>query len=1096
MTTLSLLILAVLVGSCGAFPGNAGVNVQENGPAADKSEKTESYMQTLCSPTAAALSSSSCSVHELTPADVAALYTLGMPLPHRGEASRVVSRLAELLSMFNPDVTVNHMDQTSLQSRSLLQEAEDLALSLSHQLTDWKIVLLFLPADVMCACSPHVDADIKNAVQEVEAALQILQKQLHRTLAHVVVWSGAHQEDDNCKCVRDKSVNQGLHKANLLKVLQDSLSHLLKEPRWLDSGSDFTAQLQPSPLVLDPNSPSESPGVELDLLAVQLWKNLLQPSAGQTEFTDGNVIPCPTEEWPFLRTQINSPTESEQEVVSRAFALTDPVMGTEIPCTNRGPSPTTPMSVHELRPADIQVVAAVGDSLTAANGVGAKTNNILLLLNEYRGLSWSIGGDENVTTVTTLPNILKEFNPSLTGSSQGIGDENSPAAFLNLAVAGATSGDMVRQVRSLVDKMKTDPRINFHNDWKVITMFIGGNDICDFCTDSIFFSPSNVVARIRDALDILHSEVPRAFVNLVELLNVIPLRELHQDKSLRCPTWFVSLICPCTLKPSEGSSELQRVKDFNLAYQSAMRVLIDSGRYDTHNNFTVVLQPFFREVFLPRLKDGRPDRSYFSPDCFHLSQKAHTLMARALWNNMLEPVGNKTHRQNFTAGIELKCPSESNPVFRTAVNSNYTFPGPPPTSPPVTNWGKDFSCVNTAPSSSVPTSAHRVRPADIKVVAALGDSLTTAFGAKAKNLLQLRTEYTGVSWSIGGDNALETVTTLPNILKKFNPAIKGMSKGQGKTQTGFNMAVSGANILGIPEQVRHLIDTMKNDTTVDFQNDWKLVTLFIGGNDLCQYCNDRAMFSPKNYSYHMMTSLDILYKEVPRMIVNVLEILEIEGLRRIKRDSLGCNVIQNYVCPCFLLPGDDSLELAEVKRINREFQVETENLVYGGRYDAREDFTVVIQPFFKNTIVPLNADGRPDATYFSVDCFHFSEQGHADMAAALWNNMLEPVGEKQTYNNFTNARNSIKCPSEEHPYIFTKVNSFSSSSTTPAPATNTTNRPLIPDWSSSVPGWLAAVLALVGLLIGWAATWIFFSCRDRRSKRMMTAAVEMKGTSF
>lgn len=81
--------------------------------------------------------------------------------------------------------------------------------------------------------------------------------------------------------------------------------------------------------------------------------------------------------------------------------------------------------------------------------------------------------------------------------------------------------------------------------------------------------------------------------------------------------------------------------------------------------------------------------------------------------------------------------------------------------------------------------------------------------------------------SIGGDNTLETVTTLPSksnalvkcsthkgtrwqtrsvtrlvfyhlfyftsdILKKFNSEIKGVSKGEGKTQTGFNMAVSGA----------------------------------------------------------------------------------------------------------------------------------------------------------------------------------------------------------------------------------------------------------------------------------------------------------------
>ncbi|XP_070776745.1 phospholipase B1, membrane-associated-like [Enoplosus armatus] len=1108
MTRSALLILVALVGSCAQFTDAANIDVRNNEPSTEKSEKTENYMPVLCSPIPGPLSPSS-SVHTLRPVDVSAVYVLGVPLSHRNEASRVVNRVAELLSMFNPEVIAQHVDQTSLQPKSLLEEAEELSLSLSHQTIDWKFVLLFVPADSLCACSPHVAADVKAVVQEVEAALQLLQKRVHHTLVHVVVWSLYHQQDNRCECMTEESINQRLHKATLLKTLQDSLSHVLENPKWHSKSLDFTAVLQSAPLILEPITDSENSWSDLNQLAIQLWTNLLQPSTGQAEVMDSSVtaIPCPTQERPFLQTQKNSPAERD----SKASTLTDPVMGTEIPCTDRSPSPIIPTSVHKLRPGDIKVVAAVGDSLTAANGVGAKADNLLLVINEYRGLSWSIGGDENITTVTTLPNILRKFNPSLTGSSEGVGSEDSPKAFLNQAVAGAKSGDMVRQVRILVDKMKNDSRIDFHSDWKVITMFIGGNDICDFCTDSVFFSPRNVVARIRQALDILHSEVPRAIVNLVELLNIVPLRDLHKDNSLGCPTWFVSLVCPCILKPKEGSAELQKVNDLNRAYQNAMRELVDSGRYDTHDNFTVVVQPFIREVLLPTLEDGRPDRSYFSPDCFHLSQKAHTLMARALWNNMLEAVGNKTFTQDFTAGIDLKCPSETNPFFRTAVNSNYTFPGPPPTPSPATNWGSDFSCVNTAPSDSVPTSAHRLRPADIKVVAAMGDSLTTGFGAKAKSLLQLRTEYRGVSWSIGGDKTLETVTTLPNILKKFNPKIKGVSKGQGKRQTGFNVAVTGAKISGIPGQVRRLIDIMKNDSAVDFEKDWKLVTLFIGGNDLCQYCNDRASLSPQKYSHHMTTSLDMLYKEVPRTIVNVLEILEIEGLHRIKRDSLGCNVLQKYVCPCFLLAGEDSPELAEVKRINRELQVETEKLVYGGRYDDREDFAVVAQPFFKNTIVPLNADGRPDATYFSADCFHFSERGHADMAAALWNNMLEPVGKKQTYNNFTNARNNIKCPTEEHPYIFTKVNSLPSSTTTTtapktdstalphsstAPTTHSTALPLTSDCTDNVPLWLAAVLAVTGLLIGWGVTWLLLSCSAKRSKKMMLAAVEMKDTKF
>ncbi|NXJ11111.1 PLB1 Phospholipase, partial [Odontophorus gujanensis] len=125
------------------------------------------------------------------------------------------------------------------------------------------------------------------------------------------------------------------------------------------------------------------------------------------------------------------------------------------------------------------------------------------------------------------------------------------------------------------------------------------------------------------------------------------------------------------------------------------------------------------------------------------------------------------------------------------------------------------------------------------------------------------------------------------------------------------------------------------------------------------------------------------------------------------------------------------------------------------RYEQREDFAVVVQPFFRNTIVPLDSNGKPDLSFFAADCFHFSEKGHAEMAIALWNNMMEPVGEKQTYNNFTYGRSKLKCPNTEKPFLSTLRNS------------GFRNSPLnLEKTEPSVPYWAVIVAAVAGVLVG------------------------------
>lgn len=73
---------------------------------------------------------------------------------------------------------------------------------------------------------------------------------------------------------------------------------------------------------------------------------------------------------------------------------------------------TEAKSVYNLSPSQVDVVMALGDSVTAAFGAMGRQGH----LHEFRGQSWAMGGDSNATT---LPNYIKEHSPFLKGYSEG-----------------------------------------------------------------------------------------------------------------------------------------------------------------------------------------------------------------------------------------------------------------------------------------------------------------------------------------------------------------------------------------------------------------------------------------------------------------------------------------------------------------------------------------------------------------------------------------------------------------------------------------------------------------------------------------------------
>lgn len=127
------------------------------------------------------------------------------------------------------------------------------------------------------------------------------------------------------------------------------------------------------------------------------------------------------------------------------------------PCDVRGfRSQKIPNSVHQLRPGDFDVIAAVGDSLTSATA--ANSQGLWEVLVENRGLSWCIGGQGTWRTHLTLPNILKEFNPSIFGYSLTDSFNVHKTAQFNVAENIATTSDMPFNARKLLDRINLDPR--------------------------------------------------------------------------------------------------------------------------------------------------------------------------------------------------------------------------------------------------------------------------------------------------------------------------------------------------------------------------------------------------------------------------------------------------------------------------------------------------------------------------------------------------------------------------------------------------------------------------------------------------------------
>ncbi|ALC44518.1 CG7365 [Drosophila busckii] len=326
-------------------------------------------------------------------------------------------------------------------------------------------------------------------------------------------------------------------------------------------------------------------------------------------------------------------------------------------------------------------------------------------------------------------------------------------------------------------------------------------------------------------------------------------------------------------------------------------------------------------------------------------------------------------------------------------------------------------------SAERPTSVHRLRPGDIDIIGAMGDSLTAGNGIFASNLVHVTVENRGVVWSIGGQDNWRKYLTLPNILKEFNPQLYGYSLKDGLStdrSSRFNVAELAAMSRDMPYMAKVLVKRMQRDPHVNMTHDWKLITLFIGNNDfcadLCYYAEPEL--TVKWHEQNMLSTYRYLRDHIPRLMLNVVPAPNLRFLTNLSGLPPLCYSTLRFECPCLL--GKQQQQLDYYERIMKSWIAKEYELANRTEFNT-DTFTINIQPFSQFEDFPRTRSGQTDTRFFSEDCFHLSQRGHASAANAIWNNMLELPGEKSGFN--TQLFEKFNCPTTARPFLITRVNS-------------------------------------------------------------------------
>ncbi|CAG8794772.1 12065_t:CDS:2, partial [Gigaspora rosea] len=277
-------------------------------------------------------------------------------------------------------------------------------------------------------------------------------------------------------------------------------------------------------------------------------------------------------------------------------------------CPPLTPRISPPANVHDLRPDDIKMIMALGDSITAgflANAV-CDENNTTMKLHEYRGVSYAMGGDIGAVSIA---NFFKHYSPELKGASLGY--------HLVEVCYGVICPP--KQYKPEQDQMNAaqSGSLAKNLDYQIIQRH-----------------ETTFEDYVYDALEKIRTNIPNVIVNIVGNFNVSQIYKVTRGQSKYCKKLGVlpNFECECAfLETPEGEKKRQSMDDLSQKYNAAISRIVQNYADNPSDTFAVVYQPFDLDL------TSFPINSLSCADCFHPSLKLHEHSAKLLWNNFIIP---------------------------------------------------------------------------------------------------------------------------------------------------------------------------------------------------------------------------------------------------------------------------------------------------------------------------------------------------------------------------------------------------------------------------------------------------------------------------